>query len=182
MRRVVQRPRRSWAIAQAREIGKHYDVPIDLEQVIADRGIELRYEDLDPHVYGMFLRRGARELIVVDTAKQGVLRRRFTLAHDLGHAVLMKQDGYVLDVFGTRDVLPVPQGDRIGTVADDVEADAFALELLMPEHIVQEMMGAFEATRLPTSEDVQSCAHHFEVSSMTMAIRLNQLGYALNDA
>jgi hypothetical protein len=88
-------------------------------------------------------------------------RRRFTIAHEIGHFVLHEErrrpgsDGAVDEAGG----------------AEEREADTFAAELLMPEHLVREAVREHgpDATRL---------ADRFEVGRKAMQTRLRELGLA----
>ena len=86
-------------------------------------------------------------------------RRRFTIAHEIGHFVL-HQEGCRPEHGGG--------ADEAGRV-EEGEADEFAAELLMPEHLVREAVRTHgpDATRL---------AVRFEVSRKAMQARLRSLG------
>ena len=88
-------------------------------------------------------------------------RRRFTIAHEIGHFVLHPERC---------------RPERGGAVneagrLEEREADSFAAELLMPEHLVREAVRehGLDATRL---------ADRFEVSRKAMLTRLRSLGLA----
>jgi len=88
-------------------------------------------------------------------------RRRFTIAHEIGH--------YVLHESG-------PRYERGGSVNEaarwrEREADTFAAELLMPEHMVRHAV-------LEEGADARRLADRFEVSVQAMSIRLRRLGLA----
>lgn len=88
------------------------------------------------------------------------LRRRFAIAHEIGHFVLHP-----------RRVAPERGGDpgNIAWQQQEREADQFAAELLMPERLVREavLLHGAEAARL---------ADHFQVSRAAMQARLRWLG------
>jgi len=88
-------------------------------------------------------------------------RRRFTIAHEIGHFVL--HDGRPLYERGG----PVNEASR----RLEREADAFAAELLMPEHLVRQ-------AALEEGADPHLLADRFEVSVQAMSIRLRRLGLA----
>jgi hypothetical protein len=102
----------------------------------------------DGHVIS--LRRGGNER-----------RRRFSIAHEIGHFVLHPARA---------------RHERGGTVNEAMrtqerEADAFAAELLMPEHLVRR-------AALEDGADVRRLADRFEVSETAMSLRLRRLGLA----
>jgi IrrE N-terminal-like domain len=88
-------------------------------------------------------------------------RRRFTIAHEIGHFVLH-----------TDRVAP-ERGGKVNQAgrAQEREADAFAAELLMPEHLVRQAV-------LEVGADSVRLAGRFEVSEQAMSVRLRRLGLA----
>lgn len=87
-------------------------------------------------------------------------RRRFTIAHEIGHFVLHPLR-----------LAPERGGDPGNAVwqQQEREADQFAAELLMPEHLVREAV-------LREGPDAARLADHFEVSKAAMQTRLRWLG------
>lgn len=110
-------------------------------------------EDIDgAYAYDRELQRG----FILLNAKRHWTRRRFTMAHELGHHVLGHQervDKNVLDLYDPAEV----------------EANAFAAELLMPATAIQ------ESPRVHGMEEVAELAGHFSVSGRAMIVRLAAL-------
>lgn len=88
--------------------------------------------------------------------------QRFTLAHELGHYALSHGEKYDNQVVLNRDG---------GSDPDEVAANAFAAELLMPKAIVKHLI--FEQKIF----DLQELARRFWVSESAMFYRLKNLGY-----
>jgi Zn-dependent peptidase ImmA (M78 family) len=84
-------------------------------------------------------------------------RRRFTMAHELGHHVLEHRDRTDRSIDDLYD--PV-----------EVQANAFAAELLMPAS------GLKQARSIATREDVAELAGQYLVSGKAMIVRLHSLG------
>ena len=103
--------------------------------------------------------------IVLHGGNGGEDRRRFTIAHEIGHFVL-----HPGRCRAERDGLA-----NAAMLAEEREADAFAAELLMPEHLV------WQAVR-EQGADVQRLADRFQVSSRAMQVRLRRLHLAPHDA
>ena len=95
-------------------------------------------------------------------AAEGGPRRRFTLAHELGHWVCQHLEGKTAPFYcRAADVQPEPSAaDR----ALEREANVFAAELLMPEGRVREAWGR--------AASVAELARSFGVSAEAMNWRL----------
>lgn len=91
-------------------------------------------------------------------------RTRFTIAHELGHHCLLH---------GEKDRLTPPDFNSDAKDQDEVQANKFAAELLMPEEAVRAMVSVRKIT------DISRLAKLFNVSRFAMAYRLEALGYAL---
>jgi Zn-dependent peptidase ImmA (M78 family) len=103
----------------------------------------------------------AREIVL--NAAEGESRRRFTLAHELGHWICHCAAGRDQPVFcRERDLSQA--SDR----ALEREANVFAAELLMPE---RELRAAFAR-----AADVRELAEVFAVSPLAMQWRLYSFG------
>jgi Zn-dependent peptidase ImmA (M78 family) len=92
-------------------------------------------------------------------------RRRFTLAHELGHARCGHDGSLELDTFATLS----------GRTSNpfEVEANAFAAEFLVPRAALGDAV-----SREPTLEDTVAVATEFGVSAITVVYRFKQLRLA----
>ncbi len=93
--------------------------------------------------------------------RQPIRRRRFTIAHELGHWICQYREG-TLKLFYCRPGDVAAAADR----AAEREANVFAAELLMPD----------EAVRSEWRGDVEACAVWFGVSGEAMHWRLFNVG------
>ncbi len=108
-------------------------------------------------------------------ASHAPVRQRFTIAHEIGHYILHvkpNQSRLFVDRFVAyrRD-----DEQNKGKDTEEIEANAFAAALLMPEALVRG-----EITKhgydLDDEEDVAELARRFNVSPMAMSYRLINLG------
>lgn len=70
-------------------------------------------------------------------------RQRFTLAHELGHCI-MHREYYRNGILERIDMFRNPENHS----QEEVEANAFAANLLMPEQMVREMWKRWESTEI----------------------------------
>ena len=123
-------------------------------------------ESDDLQVSGMLLPAKREIWLNAREAEESPGRRRFTLAHELGHWVCQVQEGKTAPVY-CRPVDVTEAADR----ALEREANVFAAELLMPEELV--------ASEFPRTAAILELATWFGVSAEAMSWRLYNLG--LND-
>jgi predicted transcriptional regulator len=112
----------------------------------------------DVHVSGVLLPATSEIWVRRD---ESATRRRFTIAHEVGHHFLHSDGATVL----CRPV-DVDQADEAAR-AKEREANRFAAELLMPEELVRAHAGR--------EADVAQLARTFDVSPIAMAYRLVNL-------
>jgi hypothetical protein len=89
----------------------------------------------------------------------GERRLRFTIAHEIGHFVLHPE----------RATSERGGATNRATARLEHEADQFAAELLMPEHLVRQAV-------LDDGADARRLADRFDVSAQAMSLRLRRLG------
>lgn len=139
--------------------GMENAVPINVDMVAAKCGIPI-YEDRFTGFLGLWLHVGDREGIVLAEG-QMPRRRRFTLAHEIGHACLpthRKAQGLkcLEDDLSEADTDP----------GMEAEANAFAAELLAPKRLITPIL----ATGAVSIRKADEIADQFDVS-LTSAVR-----------
>jgi Zn-dependent peptidase ImmA (M78 family) len=135
---------------------------VDPFQVAEALGVHVAEDRLDPDTSGILqLRKNSRPLIILNIG-DGVRRKRFTCAHELGHYV-KRQDEDWLEHVDYRD-----EAASLGVDSDEKFANGFAASLLMPEHLVEQRVGV--------GEGEAEMADHFRVSEAALVNRLKSLG------
>ena len=136
--------------------GNRINIPIDVRQVAERLGLEVQYLLLDSGTDGMIVKEAGRPCKVVVDALAHTHRRRFTLAHEIGHYV-QKYQKYAL-------------GDEGGEIdyRDERSSKGTAAALLMPASAVRQ----FWAQGM-TPEQL---AEAFNVSQRSMDLRIAKLG------
>lgn len=150
------------------------ELPVPVAEIARERGVDLRFEALEGDLSGALYRgEDGRTVLGVNNWHVDV-RQRFTIAHELGHLEMHSATFYV-DGFLARD-----SQSSLAIKAEEIEANAFAAELLMPRHrVLEELRGFMGGEATPTMTRVVSeLAFRFQVSDQAMQFRLVNLGLA----
>lgn len=135
-------------------------------------GAEVRYEPLDGDLSGMLFREEGRTIIGVN-ALHPKSRQRFTIAHELGH--LQLHEGYGIHVDHGFPIWRKRNGrSSQGLDLDEIEANGFAAELLMPTKMLERDLHVLELD-YEDDELTRHLADRYKVSLQAMAIRLGDL-------
>ncbi len=151
-------------------LGKLPKPPIHVQAIVQDKfGIALRLVPMESDVAGMLVIKQGSAAIAVNS-EHSLARQRFTLAHELGHYLLHANKQHVfVDAPFYRD-----RTSSLGTEKLEVEANAFASALLMPEMLIREDV---KSPVDPLNEaQLQRLAHRYEVSIQALVYRLMRLG------
>lgn len=104
--------------------------PVDLRTIVQAHEIEYcEMTDFPDTVDALIIQDGAKVYAAIN-ARQHLHRQRFSLAHELGHYFLHRGGG--LEELVTIDNPPSEGAEQPGKDANEVEADLFAGELLVP--------------------------------------------------
>jgi Zn-dependent peptidase ImmA (M78 family) len=148
--------------------------PVPVDQIAKKLGATLQYEpfDGDEDVSAMLFRDDKRIIIGVNSAHART-RQRFSIAHECGHLQLHKGKMYVDARVNFRDALSSQAVD-----SEEIEANAFAAELLMPRSfLLTELKKAVEKHKSHDAEVIaDALARAFGVSNQAMEFRLRNLG------
>jgi Zn-dependent peptidase ImmA (M78 family) len=145
--------------------------PVPVERIIKVRNIVLQYAPLEEDLSGMAYIKNGVGIIGVN-ALHHPNRQRFSAAHELGH--------HELHAHAIGKAVHVDRGFRVllrddissqGIDPLEIEANAFAAELLMPREF---LMSALDAAGLDIEDDVgiETLARKFRVSTAAMRYRL----------
>lgn len=163
---------------QAADLLRSLDVsrpPVPVERIARWLGAQLAYEPFEGELSGLLHRQADKAVIGVNDLHPKT-RQRFTIAHEIGHLRLHPGKPFVLDrtiKANLRDELASTATDR-----EEIEANAFAAELLMPVRMVllavRSIVG--DAPHLTADDLVRNLAPRFIVSQQAMRFRLINLG------
>lgn len=153
-----------------KEVGDQ--LPVDVYAVASAYGVEVKEVPMEDSVSGILVIRDEHAAIGVNEAHHPN-RQRFSIAHELGHFMLHSKSSNLFI-----DATPIFFRDdhsADGTEYQEIQANAFAAELLMPEKILREQLrnrpiDAFDDLPL------RQLAARFGVSVQALSIRLTRLG------
>lgn len=159
----------------AREvIDKYYNegkavLPIDVIGIANAHGIKVYRANfnskINDDIFGFIEKDGDTVAIYVN-AQNSPTRRRFTIAHELGHFFLHHEGNEELEYLDLRSTK---------STKEEVEANKFAAELLIPE---AELREEYDRLLFPT---IDALAKTFNVSRQAMKYRLSNLGLSVVD-
>jgi transcriptional regulator with XRE-family HTH domain len=140
-------------------------LPVDVADLARRCGVRVLSFDFAGMVDGLVVHLPDGPAIGLDTTPRNGQRRRFTLAHELGHYLLRHSASFHLDFFDTGGTA----GDSPGyNWQHERGANEFAAYLLMPADTVRREIGRIR--------DIDELAAAFDVSRQAMAFRLAALG------
>lgn len=156
-----------------REAGQYDSIPVDVEAIARHLAAAVIRERLDRDVSGLLFRDKDSAVIGVNDL-HAPKRQRFTVAHEVGHLVLHRGRPLVLDHVRVnfRDA-----NSSTATDSEEIQANAFAAEILMPRHsVVAEAKRLLEDPSATDASIVSDLAQGFDVSDQAMEYRLINLG------
>jgi len=150
--------------------------PIDVDALAQACAVAVERQDLEEEVSGILVVKDKRGVIAVNSAHHPH-RQRFTIAHELGHYLLHREASSVFIDAAT--IFFRDKHSAEGTRWQEIEANAFAAELLMPavaitavvrEHVGDHLLDEFD------DGVIRRLAAHFGVSIQALTVRLVRLG------
>ena len=146
------------------------EAPVPVEEIARAVGARVRYSPFEGELAGMLMRGDGQTTIGVNSLHHPN-RQRFTIAHELGHLLLHKGEVHIDRSFR------VNRRDEVSSLAvdpDEIEANCFAAELLMPYDLV---MAEFLECDIDVEDEseIRRLAKKYEVSLQAMTHRIINL-------
>lgn len=168
------------ARAQADSLTKQFGcdtTPVDVHHIARELGLSVIEANLGDDVSGMLVTNLGTSFVCVHE-KHPRVRKRFTIAHEIGHHVLGHQSQRGDHVHVDRGNFISQRGPRASTGLDpkEIEANQFAAALLMPATLVRKEVALLVDKHALLDSDVGSLAELFDVSEQAMTIRLTTMG------
>jgi Zn-dependent peptidase ImmA (M78 family) len=164
--------RRSEAVARDYVPENISRLPLELNRLCELKNVVVLERELDVELSGMAFIDSEKNFIVVNS-RHHPHRQRFTISHELGHHALhasyLRANIHVDKAVLRRDSLSAE-----GVEVKEIEANAFAAELLMP----RKLMSSFSNLDLADDRALRVVAKQFGVSQAAFTYRLMNLGFA----
>ncbi len=145
-----------------------YKVPVDIISVAKNYGIDVYEAEFDNEVSGAIqYDKNTEKFEIIVNKNNAWVRKRFTIAHELGHYFLhrdmLKDSNVHVDTLYRAVAIQIDEE----TKEREKEVDYFAGALLMNEGVVEKLMQSYEISEI---------AKILDVSYSAMTVRLNILG------
>ncbi len=174
--------RRAWSLLMRAKVKRPR---VEVEALAELLGARIKPVDAEDDISGAIVCDGARISIGVNS-RHSSNRRRFTIAHEIGHLVLHDAEAQIdhgypqvvhrgLKLAAFRD-----HTSSEGIDAREIEANRFAAALLMPGEFLKKSL---KARPMPLREpDVRELAKEYGVSVQAMTLRLMNSGVEVDSA
>jgi Zn-dependent peptidase ImmA (M78 family) len=154
-------------------------IPIDLDKIARLANANVEVAELATGLSGFAYQKDGMKFIGV-SADEGTERQRFTLAHELGHLFLHRDEALRYD---KGLMLLRNEHSSDGTDIKEIEANRFAAELLMPEEELRKDMAEspsvyFMNDSTFTQRYVKKLAEKYQVSPRAMSVRITTLYFS----
>lgn len=149
----------------------HNLVPgFDFSPLLNSLSIQLNYEDLSDDISAVLVIKGSKKVITLNK-NNNKARQRFSACHEIGHLLLEHKKNFDISEKELIQYRNVKSSE--GTDIDEIEANYFAANLLMPNHEIQKHVDFSKSF----DSNVESISEKFQVSFAAATLRLNYLGY-----
>ena len=151
-------------------------LPIDVEKIARAQGINIIYEDLENDVSGFLVAKNGCATIAINKL-HNENRKRFTLDHELGHFILHLNKDKNEELFIDKVKFHRNQASALGLVSQEIEANRFAAEVLMPEEQLISCVENISGKSFDIADEnlIAELAQIFAVSEQALTIRLGDL-------
>jgi Zn-dependent peptidase ImmA (M78 family) len=165
--------RARWATGYARRVITELGIeapPVKVEEIALHYGVEIKEEFFPDDISGA-LHRGPERAVIAVNKGHHAHRRRFTIAHELGHFLLHRDAPSYYDQKHQVGLHFRAKVTNTKWDPKEIEANRFAAELLMPRRLV--------LARVGDSVEVNAAklAAEFNVSPEAMTYRLAELRF-----
>lgn len=155
--------------------------PVDVRAIAVAEGVQVQEQPVEDQLSGFLLRdAGTRRAVIGVNSSHHANRRRFSLAHELGHFLLHDNETVHVDRTERDHGLRIRRRDEVSSAGTDIaerEANLFAAELLMPARFLEQDVADHIGEDILDEQVLRALARKYGVSAQALAFRLANLGY-----
>lgn len=137
--------------------------PVDPAKIANEMGLDVFITELPANVSGALIKERGQDPAIFLNGDDNKVRQRFTCGHELGHYIARQADNS--EAYDYVDLRGETASN--GTHSDEIFANKFAAELLMPEEEVKRLWEQNQPSYI--------MAHYFGVSDDAVKYRLKNL-------
>lgn len=147
--------------------------PVPIDAIAESLGATVRYSPFRGELAGMLIRdKESKRTVIGVNSLNHVNRQRFTIAHECGHLLLHKgKPAYIDRSFriNRRDGVSSQATD-----ADEIEANRFAAELLMPYNMILDDLLEYQPD-IEDEDELRGLADKYAVSLQAFTFRIRSV-------
>ena len=147
--------------------------PVPVEEIAQSLGARVRYAPFKGELAGILIRDDERRGVVIGVnSLHHSNRQRFTIAHECGHLTLHRGRSVYVD-----ESFRVNRRDAVSAQATDpeeVEANRFAAELLMPFEMITADLAGFDLD-IEDEAELREMAKRYGVSPQALTLRISSI-------
>ncbi len=148
-------------------------VPVDVKMIAERYGIRISEAPNDDNLSGLLFKSNGKAIIGVNSLHHKN-RKRFTIAHELGHYCLHQNNDTFVDKAHDLDLLKF-RHNSLPQTEEERQANTFAAALLMPANILTEHFTRLKEVVNDSEELLTLLSKKYEVSTQAMSLRLLEL-------
>lgn len=154
--------------------------PVPVDRIAESLGAIISFEPFEgkDDLSGILYRNGKNKIIGINSA-HAQNRQRFSIAHEIGHLRLHSKELFVDKVVRVnfRD-----NKSSLATDREEIEANTFAAELLMPKNFINTEIDSLIKKRQTLDKDelIEHLSRVFHVSPQAIEYRLINLGILIS--
>jgi Zn-dependent peptidase ImmA (M78 family) len=152
------------------------EIPVPVDKLAKSLGARVRYSPLDEELSGFIYIKDGVPIIGINSLHHPN-RQRFTIAHEIAHLQLHPEfitNAVHVDKQFAESVLKRDTSSATGTERFEVEANQFAAALLMPGHILDELLEE-SPIDIEDESSIEGWAKEFFVSKAALQYRIRNL-------
>jgi Zn-dependent peptidase ImmA (M78 family) len=155
------------AAAQLLERYPHLNIaPIDPVRIAQELGLDVLVAELPEDVSGALIKEQGRDPVIFLNASDHKNRKRFTCAHEIGHYIFRMSNGQdKYEYVDFRSSL-----SKNGTDSEEIFANQFAANLLMPESLIRKFENEYPAFMLSSIFDVSDDAINYRLKNLSKKV------------